>query len=59
MGLANLTFVPDTPADFQRWSFSNQASHRDIMTGMTLKTNCADMTLISAMLDDKIVGYRG
>lgn len=31
MGLANLAFIPDTPADFQRWSFSNQASHRDII----------------------------
>jgi hypothetical protein len=30
MGLASLAFVPNTQAEFQVWSFSNQASHRDI-----------------------------
>lgn len=29
------------------------------LTGMTIKTNCPDMSLVSAMMDDKIVGYRG
>ena len=30
MGLASLAFVPSSPAEFAAWSFSNQASHRDI-----------------------------
>jgi hypothetical protein len=42
MSLATLTFVPDTPVDFQRWSFSNQASHRDIIR--VIKQNQVAMT---------------
>lgn len=30
MSLATLSQVPENPADFQAWSFSNAASHRDI-----------------------------
>jgi hypothetical protein len=47
MGLATLAFVPQTPADFQRWSFSNQASHRDIARVIFQKygTNVADYQL--------------
>lgn len=30
MPLATLAEVPESVSDFRRWSFSNQASHRDI-----------------------------
>ena len=30
-----------------------------VLTGLTFETNCPDMALISAMLQDEIVGYRG
>ena len=30
-----------------------------VLTGMTVSTQSADMILISAMLEDEIVGYRG
>jgi hypothetical protein len=48
------------PSITGHWVTPPQAvGQQGILTGMTLKTNCADMTLISAMIDDKIVGYRG
>ena len=36
-----------------------QVGQQGILTGFTLKTNCADMAVVSAMIDDKVVGYRG
>jgi hypothetical protein len=30
-----------------------------ILTGFTLRTNCADMAIVSVMMDDKPVSYRG
>jgi hypothetical protein len=48
------------PSITGHWVTPPQAvGQQGILTGMTIKTNCADMTLISAMIDDKIVGYRG
>jgi len=36
-----------------------QVGQQGILTGFSLKTNCADMAVVSAMIDDKAVGYRG
>lgn len=42
------------------WATPPQAvGQQGILTGMTIKTSCDDMALISAMIDDKVVGYRG
>jgi hypothetical protein len=42
------------------WVTPPQAvGQQGILTGMTLRTHCSDMALVSAMIDDKIVGYRG
>lgn len=42
------------------WVTPPQAvGQQGILTGMTIKTHCADMAIVSAMIDDKIVGYRG
>jgi hypothetical protein len=42
------------------WVTPPQAvGQQGILTGMTIKTHCSDMALVSAMIDDKIVGYRG
>ena len=47
MGLASLSFAPQTPSEFSDWSFSNQASHRDIarVIFQTLKINISDYVL--------------
>ena len=31
MSLGTIAEIPESPADMQRWSFCNQASHRDII----------------------------
>jgi hypothetical protein len=42
------------------WVTPPQAvGQQGILTGLMIKTHCADMALVSAMIDDKIVGYRG
>jgi hypothetical protein len=54
------TYTIPGPTSTGHWATPPQAvGQQGILTGMTIKTNCNDMALISAMLDDKIVGYRG
>lgn len=54
------TYTIPGPSITGHWITPPQAvGQQGILTGMTIKTNCADMTLISAQVDTKIVGYRG
>ena len=54
------TYTIPGPTSTGHWATPPQAvGQQGILTGMTIKTNCNDMALISAMIDDKIVGYRG